>query len=193
MRSDLPSIWHRVCTWHNPVPVSGTSSPITASTTVQPTAPTVAAWMLTVNDLKKHIKRNQTLFSTLKDEKYQDSWYWSFVNQYRAQDLEEIINPNYRPQTLEEQKIFEWKEKWTYAVLESKNCWVPWRKFQHFGGLGPVEKSCTTYWTPNPTSCDGNAGQWWTWNLKGNNPGSYFSASSRNNTTPVQKKQCLGF
>ena len=87
---------------------------------MQPTAPVAAAWLLTISCLKKHIKFNQTLFPTQKDEKYQDSWHQSFVNQFRAQDLEEIINPNYRPQTVEEQEIFEWKQKWTYAVLESK-------------------------------------------------------------------------
>ena len=76
--------------------------------------------VLTVNNLKKYIKRDQTLFPTLKDEKYQDSWHRSFVNQCRAQDLEEITNPTYVPQTVEEQEIFEWKQKWVYAVLESK-------------------------------------------------------------------------
>ena len=120
MRCNLPAIQHRVHTRNNPVPASGTSSPTTASTSTQSTAPVVAAQTLTVSDLKKHIKHNQTLFPTLKDEKYQDSWHRSFVNQCRRQDLKEIINPNYRPQTVEEQEIFEWKQKWTYAVLESK-------------------------------------------------------------------------
>ena len=55
-----------------------------------------------------------------EDEKYQDSWHQFFVNQCRVQDLEEIINPNHRPQTLQEEEIFEWKQKWTYALVESK-------------------------------------------------------------------------
>ena len=120
MRANLSAIQRRVHSTNNPAPASGTSSPTTASTTTQSTAPVAAAWMLTISDLKKHIKCNQTLFLTLKDEKCQDSWHQSFVNQCRAQDLEEIINPNHRPQTVEEQWIFEWKQKWTYAVLESK-------------------------------------------------------------------------
>ena len=120
MRSNLAAIRHRVRASNNPVTASGGSSPTNASPSMQSTAPVATAWVLTVNNLKKYIKCNQTLFPTLKDEKYQDSWHRSFVNQCRAQDLEEIINPNYTPQTVEEQEIFEWKQKWVYAVLESK-------------------------------------------------------------------------
>ena len=120
MRSDLAAIQHRVHATNNPVTASGNSSPASLSPLTQSTAPVATARVLTMNNLKKYIKRNQTLFPTLKDEKYQDSWHRSFVNQCRAQDLEEIINPNYVPQTVEEQEIFEWKQKWVYAVLESK-------------------------------------------------------------------------
>ena len=120
MRSNLAAIRHREHTRNNPVAASGTSSPTTASALPQLTAPVAAARTPTVNDLKKYIKRNQTLFPTLKDEKCQDSWHRSFVNQCRAQDLEEIINPNCVPQSVEEQEIFKWKQKWVYAVLESK-------------------------------------------------------------------------
>ena len=120
MRSNLAAIRHREHTRNNPVAASGTSSPTTASALPQLTAPVAAARTPTVNDLKKYIKRNQTLFPTLKDEKCQDSWHRSFVNQCRAQDLEEIINLNCTPQIVEEQEIFMWKQKWVYAVLESK-------------------------------------------------------------------------
>ena len=94
------------------------ANPPTTTTTAPAPAPAPRA--MTAVDFKKYIKRDQALFPTLKDEKYQDGWHRSFVNQCRAQDLEEITDPNWTPSTPEEQAIFEYKQKFVYAILESK-------------------------------------------------------------------------
>ena len=69
---------------------------------------------------RRGIKRDSTLFPTLKDEKFNDSWHRSFVNQARAQDVSEVLDPSYVPSTASDQELFTEKQKYVYAVLESK-------------------------------------------------------------------------
>ena len=66
------------------------------------------------------IKKDATLFPILKDEKFNDSWHRSFVNQARAQDLSEILDPTYKPKSPSEEELFTEKQKFVYAILESK-------------------------------------------------------------------------
>jgi hypothetical protein len=66
------------------------------------------------------IKRDATLFPTLKDEKFNDSWHCSFANQARAQDISKVLDPNYVPTTASKQELFTKKKKYFYAILESK-------------------------------------------------------------------------
>jgi hypothetical protein len=66
------------------------------------------------------IKRDTTLFPTLKDEMFNDSWHWSIANQARAQDVSKVLDPNYVPTTASEQELFTKKKKYVYAILESK-------------------------------------------------------------------------
>jgi hypothetical protein len=47
--------------------------------------------------LRRGIKRDPTLFPTLKDEKFNDNWHRSFVNQARAQDVSKVLDPHYIP------------------------------------------------------------------------------------------------
>jgi hypothetical protein len=65
-------------------------------------------------------KRDPTLFPTLKDEKFNDNWHCSFVNQARAQDVSEVLDPKYMPMTDKDNDLFIEKQKYVYAVLESK-------------------------------------------------------------------------
>ena len=66
------------------------------------------------------IKRDPTLFPTLKDEKFNDNWHRSFVNQARAQDVSDVLDPNYVPLDQAAIELFNEKQKYVYAVLESK-------------------------------------------------------------------------
>ena len=69
---------------------------------------------------RRGIKRDPSLFPTLKDEKLNDTWHRSFSNQARAQDLSHVLDPNYKPTTTEDKDLFLEKQKFLYAVLESK-------------------------------------------------------------------------
>ena len=82
----------------------------------KPTPPTFTPAEL----FKRGIKRDPTLFPTLKDEKFNDNWHRSFVNQARAQDVSEVLDPKYIPLDEQTQELFKEKQKYVYAILESK-------------------------------------------------------------------------
>jgi hypothetical protein len=69
---------------------------------------------------RRGMKRDATLFPTLKDEKFNDSWHRSFVNQARAQDVSELLDSNYVPTTASEHELFTKKKKYVSSILESK-------------------------------------------------------------------------
>ena len=93
--------------------------PITTSTTAKPT--TTTGLSFTPADIfRRGIKRDPTLFPTLKDEKFNNSWHRSFVNQARAQDVSEVLDADYAPTTDSETDLFNEKQKYVYALLESK-------------------------------------------------------------------------
>jgi hypothetical protein len=56
----------------------------------------------------------------LKDEKNNDQWHHTFTNMARAQDLSDVLNPKYVPQTTTAYDLFWEKQKFLYAVLEAK-------------------------------------------------------------------------
>jgi hypothetical protein len=56
----------------------------------------------------------------LKDEKLNDSWHRLFVNQARAQDVSEVLDTSYKPKYQSEMDLFIEKQKYVYAILESK-------------------------------------------------------------------------
>ena len=66
------------------------------------------------------IKRDQNLFSTLKDEKVNNNWHRSFEVQAGAQDVNDVLNPAYVPRTQEDKDLFAEKQKFMFAVLEAK-------------------------------------------------------------------------
>ena len=69
---------------------------------------------------RRGIKRDPASFPTLKDEKFNDSWHRSFETQARAQDVYNVLDANYKPNTQEEKDLFIEQQKYVYAVLESK-------------------------------------------------------------------------
>jgi hypothetical protein len=71
-------------------------------------------------DLFKRGKRDPSVYPTLKDKLWNDNWHRSFANQARAQDLSDVLNAAYVPTTSAEYDLFQEKQKYLYAVLESK-------------------------------------------------------------------------
>ena len=90
-----------------------------SSTTTPPVSNTTSRY--TPADLfRRGIKRDPSLFPVLKEEKLNDTWHRSFANQARAQDVIQVLDPNYTPSNAEEQELFDEKQKYIYAVLEQK-------------------------------------------------------------------------
>ena len=73
-----------------------------------------------VDIFKRGIKRDPSVFPTLKDEKLNDQWHRSFANQARAQDLSDVLNITYVPSSPDHIALFEEKQKYLYAVLEAR-------------------------------------------------------------------------
>ena len=73
-----------------------------------------------VDLFRRGIKRDPSLFPTLKDENFNDSWHRSFETQARAQDVYNVLDAHYKPNTQEEKELFMEQKKYVYAVLESK-------------------------------------------------------------------------
>ena len=69
---------------------------------------------------RRGIKRDSAVFPVLKDEKFNDTWHRSFANQARAQDVMEILDATYVPETPEQVELFNEKQKYMYAILEQK-------------------------------------------------------------------------
>ena len=68
-------------------------------------------------DFKRGIKRDMTLFPTLKDDKQWYTWQRSLIAIARAQDVYEILEPGYTPPP-DQQLVFTEKQKFMYAVFE---------------------------------------------------------------------------
>ena len=104
------------------MPVPGT--PSTSKTGSSPGVPSGAGVSSAVSkghdlvrDFKRGIKRDTTLFPILKDSKQWDPWYINTKAQAQAQDVEDILDPLYTPTTVEEEEVFDQKQKYMYAVF----------------------------------------------------------------------------
>ena len=71
-----------------------------------------------VQDFRRSIKRDITHFTALKDDSAWDNWERGTMAQARAQDVAEVLNPNYTPTTPDESALFDEKQKYMYAVFE---------------------------------------------------------------------------
>jgi hypothetical protein len=94
-----------------------TTAPYTPSTAPTPTSTTSHP---APSPLDLFIKRDPSVYPALKDELWHDNWHRSFANQARVQDLSDVLNAAYVPTTSAENDLFQEKQKFLYAVLESK-------------------------------------------------------------------------
>jgi hypothetical protein len=99
---------------HTTLP-SATPSPLSAAT-----ISSSLSSQSPVDLFKLGIKRDFNAIPTLKDEKNKDQWHCTFTNMARAQDLSDVLNPKYVPQTTTAYDLFWEKQKFLYAVLEAK-------------------------------------------------------------------------
>ena len=68
----------------------------------------------------KGVKQDPSVFPSLKDEKFYDSWHRSFGNQVYAQGLKNVIDQRYALTTTNEAEAFILMQTYLYAVLKSK-------------------------------------------------------------------------
>jgi hypothetical protein len=71
-----------------------------------------------VFEFKKGIKRDPASFTVMKDNKQWDSVQRTLTAQTCYQDVDDVLNPAYVPQTIEEIALFDEKQKYMYSVLE---------------------------------------------------------------------------
>ena len=99
------------------------SQPPRPTTTANPpstTSSNTSPYYNPVEQFRRGIKRDATLFPTLKDDKYHDIWHRSFKTQATAQAVSEVLDETYIPTTPDDIALFQEKQKYLYAVLESK-------------------------------------------------------------------------
>jgi hypothetical protein len=71
-----------------------------------------------VLEFKKGIKREPASFTVLKDNKQWDSVHRTLKAQTCDQDVDDVLNPCYVPNTAEDIALFDEKQKYMYSVLE---------------------------------------------------------------------------
>jgi hypothetical protein len=97
-----------------------TTAPSTPSTAPTPTPTSSHSAPYPIDLFKRGIKRDPTVYPTLKDELWNDNWHRSFANQARAQDLSDVLSAAYVPTTSAENDLFQEQQKYLYAVLEPR-------------------------------------------------------------------------
>ena len=66
---------------------------------------------------KRGIKRDPSLFPTLKDDRQHDVWHRQFNIQAHAQDVARVLDHNFTPVDDEDEELFKEQNKYLYAVL----------------------------------------------------------------------------
>ena len=79
--------------------------------------PVVAKSMNTIADFKRGIKRDETQYAELKDERFWDQWNRALLARARAHDISEVFDPSYKPTTQVERELFREKKAFAYSVL----------------------------------------------------------------------------
>ena len=66
---------------------------------------------------RKYIKREETAYPTLKDERYFDSFSRSLYITAKSHECEEVLDPEYTPSN-SEQQLFDAKQVFMFSVLD---------------------------------------------------------------------------
>jgi hypothetical protein len=66
---------------------------------------------------QKPIKRDLNCFKTFSDKRYWTTWYQHFVATARAQDLQDLLDPNYIPSTPSDKDVFKARQEYLYSVF----------------------------------------------------------------------------
>ena len=72
-----------------------------------------------VESFKRSIKRDSNQFTNLKEGKYWCNWRSKTLATNRAQDADEVIDPNYMPSSQDNVELFEEKQKFVCSVFST--------------------------------------------------------------------------
>ena len=97
-----------------PIPIMAPTAPTTTST-AGPAAARVTESAATL--FKKGIKRDASVYPTLKEQSHFNNWNRSVIAQARAHDSSEVFDLNYSPTTAEDIELFTQKQSFAYSVL----------------------------------------------------------------------------
>jgi hypothetical protein len=70
------------------------------------------------DDFKRGVKRDKTHYPVLKDDKYWDNFYRSFVVTAVSHNVEKVLDPTYVPTEPSDKALFEEQKKFVYSALE---------------------------------------------------------------------------
>ncbi|EEC44015.1 predicted protein [Phaeodactylum tricornutum CCAP 1055/1] len=71
-----------------------------------------------VDEFKRGVKRDKTHYPILKDDRYWDNFYRSFVVTAVSHNVEKVLDPSYAPTDPSEKSLFEQQKKFVYSALE---------------------------------------------------------------------------
>ena len=97
-----------------PIPIMAPAAPSTALT-AGPAAARVLESPATL--FKKGIKRDASVYPTLKEQSHFNNWHRSVIAQARAHDISEVFNLTYSPTTADDIELFNQKQSFAYSVL----------------------------------------------------------------------------
>ena len=81
--------------------------------------PTQSESKIALSNFKKGAKRDASVYPIFKNDKYYDTFQRSFLANLKAQDLYDVADPDYDPESgdLYEHELFQGKQSFVYSVL----------------------------------------------------------------------------
>ena len=81
--------------------------------------PTQSESKIALNNFKKGTKRDASVYPIFKNDKYYDTFQRSFLANLKAQDLYDVADPDYDPESgdFNEHELFQGKQSFVYSVL----------------------------------------------------------------------------
>ena len=95
---------------YNPAEYFGQSTNSSNTTSAASTSPSSSGRVTAhdpIREYKRGINHDPSLFTDLKDFKQRDPWYIGTKSQACAQDVDDILDPKYKANTVEEKAILD--------------------------------------------------------------------------------------
>ena len=115
----LHTTFHQFMSWKlNEITTSSPSPPPSVTASDPRAAPSLPSCSSQLLNFKRGIKRDISVYPSLKDEKYYESFKRSVLVTARAHDCEEILQPTFRPRgDADSLELFRLKNDFMYSVF----------------------------------------------------------------------------